>query len=286
MDGLGLKKKGLEMRRRTQLCVSVGAVLCVGFGAWAQTPSDTTDPKAAPEGVAAEQPETRKNEIVEVTRPAEAAKPLLSKEYLAKILSAHNLPPLTSVGQRASLQQTLVHLQAGNVAPAAETWTRCASELIWKSGREEVEGLILYILNESFLQSDPDLLIHGEKARFYREQERVVHEHLSALRKFKSAHASDESPDAMLESPVLSSYVPGGTAVRSIEREKVTWEEIGDRIEDWDRQRMSIEENARSADSELQRTMVKRRGKVHAISAASQMLHDVADGIPDIAPKE
>ena len=286
MDGLWLKTKGSGMRRSTQLCVSFGAALCVGFGAWAQTPSDATGAKSDSEGVSTEQPEAGQSEIVEVSRPSEAAKPLLSKEYLAKILSAHKLPPLTSVGQRASLQQTLLHLQAGTLAPAVETWTRCVSELIWKSGREEIESLILYILNQSFLQSDPDLLMHGEKARFYREQEKIVHEHLSALRKFKSAHAADESPDAMIESPVLSSYVPGGTAVRSREREKVTWAEIEERIEAWDRTRVSIEENARSANSELQRTMVKRRGKVHEISAASQMLHDVAEAIPDTAPEE
>lgn len=272
------------MKRTTQLCVSIGAVLCASFSGWAQ--ENATDSEAKPQASPSRQPEAQESEIVDVSRPAETAKPLLSKEYLSKIMSAHKLPPLTSVDQRRSLQQTLLHLQGGQFEPAAETWKTCASELIWQSGREEIEGLILYLLNQSFLQSDPDLLMHAEKARFYREQETVVHEHLSALRKFKSAYASDESPDVMIERPVLSSYVPGGTAVRSREREKVTWEEIEDRIESWDRERMTIEEEAMAANSELQKTMVKRRGKVQAISAASQMLHEVAAAIPDKPPEE
>lgn len=277
------------MRRGAQRCVSMGAVFCVCLGAWAQvdTPAGVAGPEVAPEGIPAEGLETQEErEIVEVSRPATAAKPLLSKEYLARILSAHKVPQLTSVEQRASLQRTLLHLRDGELAPAAETWTRCASELIWRSGRKEIEGLILYILNESFLQSDPDLLMHAEKARFFTEQESVVHEHLSALRKFESAHASEEAPDAMIERPILSPYVPGGTAVRSREREQVSWEEIGERIEAWDRRRMTIEEDARSANSELQRTMVKRQRKVQAISAASQMLHDVANRISENPPGE
>lgn len=240
----------------------LGVILCACAGAWAQEgkPSSESGP-----------------EVIEVSRPEPVE--ILATESLGEIMRARQAPKLTSVEQRSSLDATLTNLREGNMEGAREAWTVCVSNWTEISAEKNFDSFILYILNQSFLQTSPDLLVHAEKVRFYNEQKQALQEHLSALRKHESAYTQSEIGDATIESLVLAPYVPGGAVVRSREQERVPRDELGPRIEGWERVLDTIVANADSSDSKLRVAMAKERALIQAMSAASKMLHEIASQV-------
>ena len=259
--------------------IAVG-LLCVFAGAWAQEdrPSSESGSETPPVAISTEEKALQASEeIVEITRPEPVE--TMATESLGRIVTARQAPQLSSVEQRSSLDQTLTDLGEGNMEGAREAWTACVSDLAEVSGETDVESFILYILNKSFLQMSPDLLVHAEKVRFYNEQKRVLQEHLTALRKHESAYTQSEIGDAKIESLVLAPYVPGGSVLRSREQEQVSHDELGPRIEGWERVLYTIEENVESSNSKLRIAMKKERAMIQAMSAASKMLHEIASQV-------
>ena len=143
----------------------------------------------------------------------------------------------------------------------------------------EAEYFVLYILNRSYLQSSPDLLIHAEKVRFFNEQQEIVQEHMIGLRKHQSVYSESEIAEANIEDLILAPYVPGGAVVRSREPQRVLRKDLASRIKTWERTLDTIREDADLANSELRTAMVKESAVVHAITTASKMLHGVSERI-------
>ena len=229
--------------------------------------------------LASAQEETRARgpEVVEITRPA--AVQLVGTAYLGRIVSARRAPQLTSVEQQTSLEQLIGHLQKGELQDAEEAWVVCAANLPEASALPEVEHFVLYILNQSFLQPSPGLLVHAEKVRFFNEQKDVVQEYIRWLRQHPSVDIESEIADTTIENLVLAPYVPGGTVVRSREPELVLRKDLAQRIEEWERTLDTIRQDADLADSELRAAMLKERPVVQAITASSKMLHEVSERI-------
>ena len=67
--------------------------------------------------------------------------------------------------------------------------------------------------------------------------------------------------------------------LRSREQEQVSHDELGPRIEGWERVLYTIEENVESSNSKLRIAMRKERALIQAMSAASKMLHEIASQV-------
>lgn len=253
-----------------QICLA-----CIAVGALAPA---WTAPSAQEETTTPE----RGTEVVEITRPA--AIQLVGTAYLGRIVSARQAPQLTSVEQQTSLEQLIRQLQNGNLEAAEEAWAVCASNLPEGSALPEVERFVLYILNQSYLQPSPGLLVHAEKVRFFNEQKDIVQEYIIGLRKHQSVYAESEIADTTIENLVLAPYVPGGAVVRSREPEQVLRKDLGRRIEDWERTFDTLRQDADLADSELRAAMAKDRPVVQAITASTMMLHEVSERIRQESP--
>lgn len=252
------------------MCLTSFAVAALAAGwtaAWAQ--EKTPSPENGPE-------------FVEIVRPTPIER--VSTEYLGKMVTARQSPQLTSVAQKASLEQTIEHLRNGDLEAAREAWSVCTSNFLEGSTPSKAEYFVLYILNQSYLESTPGLLIYAEKVRFFNEQREIVQEHIAGLRKHESVFSESEIADTNIEHLILAPYVPGGAAVRSREPERVLRKDLASRIETWERTLDTIHEDARLADSELRSSMARERAVVRAITAASKMLREVSERIGQESP--
>ena len=238
-------------------------VLATGWtAAWAQETTGSSE--RGPEGV-------------EIARPAPVER--VSTEYLGQIVTARQAPQLTSVAQKASLEQSIGFLRNGDLEAAREAWSVCVSNFPEGSTPSKAEYFILYILNRSYLQPTPGLLIYAEKVRFFNEQKEIVQEHIAGLRKHESVFSESEIADTNIENLILAPYVPGGAAVRSREPERVLRKDLASRVETWERTLDAIHENANLANSELRTSMGSERAVVRAITEASKMLREVSGRI-------
>ena len=243
-------------------------VLATGWtAAWAQ--EKTPPPESGPA-------------VEEIARPAPIER--VSTEYLGRIVTARQSPQLTSVAQKASLEQSIGHLRNGDLEAAREAWSVCASNFPEGSTPSNAEYFILYILNLSYLQPTPGLLIYAEKVRFFNEQKEIVQEYIAGLRKHESVFSESEIADTNIENLILAPSVPGGAAVRSRGPERVLRKDLASRIETWERTLDAIYEDANHANSELRTSMAKERAVVQAMTAASTMLLEVSERIGQETP--
>lgn len=248
-------------------CFVLGALASGWTAAWAQEKSPAADSVS---------------DVAEITRPA--AIQLAGTADLGRIVGARQAPQLTSVEQQTSLEKLIGHLRKGELQGAQEAWAVCASNQPEGYTPSEAEYFVLYVLNQSYLQPSPGLLVHAEKVRFFNEQKDVVQEYIVRLRKHQSVYSESESADTTIENLILAPYVPGGAVVKSREPEPVLRKDLGQRIEDWERTFDIIRQDADIADSELRAAMAKDRPVVQAITAASKMLHEVSERIGQESP--
>lgn len=253
-----------------QMCLTSFVLTALAAGwtvAWAQ--EKAPPPESGPE-------------VVEIVRPTPIER--VSTEYLGQIVTARQAPQLTSVVQKAMLEQSIDRLRLGDLEAAREAWSVCISNFPEGSTPSTAEYFIQYILNLSYLQPTPGLLIYAEKVRFFNEQTGIVEEHIAGLRKHESVFSESEIADTNIENLILAPYVPGGTAVRSREPERVLRKDLASRIETWERTLDTIHEDANLANSELRSSMARERAVVRAITVASKMLHEVSERIGQESP--
>ncbi len=253
-----------------QICLTsfaLGALASGWTAAWAQ--EETPTPESGPE-------------VVEIVRPEPVE--LIGTEYLGQIVTARQAPKLTSVEQQDWLKKSITLLQNRELEAAQEAWSVCVSNFPQGSTPSDTKYFVLYILNRSYLEPSPGLLVRAEKVRFFNEQKGIVQEHIAGLRKHQSVYSETEIADTTIEILILAPYVPGGAVVRSRESERVLRKDLASRIETWDRTLYTIKEDADLADSELRTAMVGEREVVEAITAASKMLHEVSERIGQESP--
>lgn len=205
-----------------------------------------------------------------------AAAPALGVDYLSRVVSATQQPKVGSVVQRTSLVDTIAGLGIGDDAAAHQAWSECTSNMAEVDISTDAESFILYILNRSYLQSNPDLLVRAEKVRFYREQLAAVETHIVGLRKQETAYTAEEVRETTIEEITLAAYVPGGSVVRTAAPERISRGELVTRIASWERSLNLVSDEVHMAESDLERAMEKDATAMASMSWASKMLHDVA----------
>lgn len=265
----------MVVKRFPAALVWAWCLLGAAFSGWGQDkPPLTESPGAPPE-----------QEVIEITRPEPVRVSMVSTDYLGRVVAARQTPRVGSVAQRSSLEQTITDLSEGKTDAARASWIVCATSIAKENPTSDLEGIVLYILNRSYLQLNPDLTMSAEKVRFFNEQLVVIHQHIAALRKHQSAYTQEEKGKTTIENLSLTSYVPGGTVVRSREREEIAWEELGPRIETWERTLDDVKDEAQLAVFDLQGVMVEHNAIVQAMSVASEVMHAVLeDGLQESAP--
>ena len=218
--------------------------------------------------------EARSPELLEA--PKQAPAPLLSTGYLSRVVSATKEPKIGSVIQQSSLGETIALLSSDDLEAAQQAWSECASDIAASEIPTDVELFILYILNRSYLQSNPDLLMTAEKVRFFVAQVEAVKMHIGGLRKHETVYKPDEVKETTIEEIVLAEFVPGGAVIRSALPEKIPRAELAPRIAVWERTLDLVSDETLIAQAELERAMAKQKTAMQAMSWASKMLHDVA----------
>jgi hypothetical protein len=147
----------------------------------------------------------------------------------------------------------------------------------------DVNGLVQFVLRESYLQTTEDLRRYAEKVRYFNQLKKHIREELCRARQHLSAYGEASSRDEIEPwrrvrfASTLTEDEHGCVRVQTNDAgEATTVKDLECYVEHLELKLLSVGDDAQLANVDLQNVLQKQQQALQMLSNVSKMLHDNA----------
>ena len=214
--------------------------------------------------------------VLALLAPAGArAQAPVTASRVARISAANTLPAAAAKpAHRAKLNQIVALIVQKKTADAQATWQAFATAYFTRSTKGDLEPVVDWILRESILKRDAQLLRGARVADFQAWRKAAVESYLSELRTKQKALSRGKTTVRMLQ--LAAKTQVGSRPVLPKGQKQVDAPQLASLISEWEEMLKTVGDDAQLANIDLQNMLQKQQQTIQMLSNISKVLHDTA----------
>ncbi len=162
-------------------------------------------------------------------------------------LASSEVVSYLNTNQRRTINSVIKLLKGNSTSSAKRVWSSLVVSFKDSSTPIDINGLIQYVLRQSYMESNKDLQFYAAKVKHTNEQKQAVRNYLESLRNMQGGISSSTAS-----------------------------EDINNAIAAAEENLNSIGDDAQLANIDLQNTLQKQQQTIQMLSNISKVLHDTA----------
>ena len=166
---------------------------------------------------------------------------------LGASLASSEVVSYLNANQRRTVNSVIKHLKGNNTSSAKHVWNSLVASFKNSSTPIDINGLIQYVLRQSYMESNKDLQFYAAKVKYTNQQKQAVRDYLESLRSMQDGISS-----------------------------RTASEDLNNAIAAAEENLNSIGDDAQLANIDLQNMLQKQQQAIQMLSNVSKVLHDTA----------